>query len=69
VIQAALPGVATAAQSSGSKLPRHKKPTSVTDEIQATLAFNALRNATNNFTMSCGFIGCSTFASAMFSSL
>jgi hypothetical protein len=37
--------------------------------IQATLAFNALRNATNNFTMSCGFIGCSTFASAMFSSL
>jgi hypothetical protein len=38
-------------------------------ENQAVLASNALRNATNNFTMSCGFMGLSTFASAMFSSL
>jgi hypothetical protein len=40
-----------------------------TQDPQAALAFKALRNATNNFTMSWGFIGLSTFASAIFSSL
>jgi hypothetical protein len=34
---------------------------------QATLAFNALRNAISNFTMSCGSSRCGTFTSAMFS--
>jgi hypothetical protein len=34
--------------------------------FQATLAFNALRNATSNFTMSCGSSRCGTFTSAIF---
>ncbi|BBP56702.1 hypothetical protein PHLH4_02920 [Pseudomonas sp. St316] len=36
---------------------------------QTTLVFNALRNATNNFSISCGSSRCGTFTSAMFSSL
>lgn len=36
---------------------------------QATLAFNALRNATSNFTISCGSSRCGTFTFAMCSSL
>jgi len=36
---------------------------------QATPLFNALRNAINNFNMSCGSSRCGTFTSAMFSSL
>jgi hypothetical protein len=77
-----LAGFATAAQSSGSKLPRHKiksyqsyqsyqsnQSNQSCQGAQATLAFNALRNAISNFTMSCGSSRCGTFTSAMFSSL
>jgi hypothetical protein len=34
--------------------------------LQATLAFNALRNATSHFTMSCGLIRRGTSTSAIF---